>query len=85
MASSSVSLRRLDVTIDDANVEPGMLEVMQALRPEWKSEDIKYKVSLTWVRLVDWGGGYHFLRNRGAMKKLGGHRIFSWKIGGLQK
>ena len=32
-----------------------------------------------------WLGGYHFLRNRGAMKKLGGHRIFSWKIGGSQK
>ena len=45
-SSSSVSLRRLDVTIDDANVEPGMLEVMQVLRPEWKSEDIKFKVDL---------------------------------------
>ena len=29
--------------------------------------------------------GYHFLPNRGAMKKLGGHRIFSWEIGGSEK
>ena len=30
-------------------------------------------------------GGYHFLPNRGAMKKLGGHRIFSREIRGSQK
>ena len=28
---------------------------------------------------------YHFLPNRGAMKKLGGHINFSWEIGGSQK
>ena len=36
-------------------------------------------VSLVWI-LVDLGT-YHFLPNRGH-EKLGGHKIFSWKIGG---
>ena len=30
-------------------------------------------------------GSYHFLPNRGAMKKLMGHRIFSLEKGGSQK
>ena len=38
-------LKRIDVTIDDGNFQPGTLEVMQVLRPEWKKEDIQFKVS----------------------------------------
>ena len=42
--------------------------------------------SVTWAYVhLGAKGAHHFLPNRGVMKKLGGHRIFSREIGGSQK
>ncbi|XP_070569897.1 ethanolamine kinase 1-like isoform X4 [Ptychodera flava] len=44
MALSGVGVKRIDITVDENEAEPGALELMKIVRPEWKAENIQFKM-----------------------------------------
>lgn len=37
---------KLDVTVDEHDYRPGALQLIKALRPQWKPTEVKMKVTL---------------------------------------
>ncbi|XP_070569903.1 ethanolamine kinase 1-like [Ptychodera flava] len=44
MALTGAGVQRIDVTVDEYKPEPGALDLMKIIRPEWKPENIQFKV-----------------------------------------
>ncbi|XP_070569904.1 ethanolamine kinase 1-like [Ptychodera flava] len=44
MALPEAGVKRINVTVDENNPEPGALDLMKTVRPEWKAKNIQFKV-----------------------------------------
>lgn len=41
------AVAKLDVTVDEHDYRPGALQIIKALRPQWKPTEVKMKVTVS--------------------------------------